>query len=705
MTAEGARWRLGLRGRLVAFFIVITVVPLTVAVTALQLQIDTQLRARTEHELATVRSATAALTASEQARAGDLADDLAGRIGQAFAQGELPPELDDPEAVEAWLAANVEGAVPGRADVVAVVADDGEALATILRDPATVTAVDPVGQIVATAQERVPPDSALLEVRELRGTVDEVEELLGWLVTGVWTDAELLERLGIVGGAALTTNGEVLAARGATPAEVPLGDETATVTTGQVGDTAVVVSRAPLVAPDGAQAPIELVLWTPQASRLGTLALGLLVLVPSMALAGGLGWLLASAVVAPVRRAADAARAVAAGDLSRTLEPSGGPELEDLADALNRMSADLARRLAELSRTSDQLRGSLERLGTTLSSSLDLNRMLAVVVETAQETLGADRAMLLLITPERDALYCKVARGVVDMPPALALDEGLLGHVARTAAPLLLPHDAATVPAPHPREPRGASQLAVPLLGRGRVVGVLTLLREDPLRPFSRSDLDTIRSFSAQASVAIENVLLHQEARRLSVTDSLTGLWNFRYFQLQADREIESATRFERPLGLVVVDIDRFKAVNDRHGHQVGDVVLATVARRMREATRTPDVVARYGGEEFVVLLPGADLEGALASAERIRRAVADEPVDVRSAPLAVSGLDDGEPVRELRITCSAGAAAFPLHGRSVPELLRSADAAMYRAKQLGRDRVMAADHRDDAGAPPPEVS
>jgi diguanylate cyclase (GGDEF)-like protein len=354
------------------------------------------------------------------------------------------------------------------------------------------------------------------------------------------------------------------------------------------------------------------------------------------------------------------------------------------------MTEELAARLADLSDREQQLRGSLARLGQTLSSSLDLNRTLSVVVDTAMETLRADRAILALFTPERDALYTKVARGLDGPGPRVRLGEGLVGGVAASGIPVLLPDpggERGLVPLPD--EPVGPSQLVVPMLARGRVLGVLSLLRDDAALPFTGVDLETVRSFATQASVAIENVMLHQEAQRLSVTDPLTGLWNFRYFQLQADREVESAVRSGRPLSLVVADIDHFKAVNDDHGHQVGDEILVEVARRLRDCTRIPDVVARYGGEEFVVLLPDADSEGATATAERIRAAIAATPITPTLPGLTAQ--TGGARIGPLTVSCSVGVATSPDCGQGVAALLRAADAAMYEAKQTGRNRVVVA--------------
>ncbi|MGH8885073.1 MAG: diguanylate cyclase [Egibacteraceae bacterium] len=340
-------------------------------------------------------------------------------------------------------------------------------------------------------------------------------------------------------------------------------------------------------------------------------------------------------------------------------------------------------RLVRLGPSRDELRGSLSRLGQTLSSSLDLGRTLAVVVETAMDTLAADRAVLMLLTPERDALYPKVGRGVGTRVPRVRLGQGLAGWVAQTGTGLRLPADADRAPPPCPGEPAGRNQLLVPMPGYGcHVIGVLSLIRGDEAPPFTQNDFDTIMGFAAQASVAIENVMLHREAQRLSVTDPLTGLWNLRYLQIQADRELEGAMRFQRPLSLAIIDVDHFKAVNDRLGHQAGDEVLAEVARRIRDSTRVPDVVARYGGEEFVVLLPGTDLAGAVATAERIREAVA-------AAPVAV-GTGNG-PVEPLSVTCSGGVSSFPVHGQTLAGLLRVGDAALYAAKAQGRNRIVCA--------------
>jgi diguanylate cyclase (GGDEF)-like protein len=222
-------------------------------------------------------------------------------------------------------------------------------------------------------------------------------------------------------------------------------------------------------------------------------------------------------------------------------------------------------------------------------------------------------------------------------------------------------------------EPSATELISVPMRTSGGVLGVLNLYDRADSRPFDAGDLETIRTFAGQAAVALDNVLLHQEAQRLSVTDGLTGLGNYRFFQTTLTREIERAVRFQRPLALLMLDLDLFKEVNDVHGHQVGNVVLVEVAERLRVEVREVDVVARYGGEEFVVVLPETAGEGAGLTADRICAAIRGRPFDVGEIRLPV--------------TISIGVAVFPAQGDGAATLIRAADEALYAAKAAGRDQ------------------
>lgn len=206
-------------------------------------------------------------------------------------------------------------------------------------------------------------------------------------------------------------------------------------------------------------------------------------------------------------------------------------------------------------------------------------------------------------------------------------------------------------------------------------MGVLTIYRKDAELIFTRGDTDTVMFLAEQGGVAIENVLLHEDAQRLSLTDGLTGVWNRRYFQMQFRQVLATASRFDRPFSIMMLDLDHFKRVNDTHGHQRGDAILVEFSQRVSSALREIDTFARYGGEEFICLLAETGLGGAATTAEKIREVIKTK---------AFGGMGD-EPIT---LTVSIGVASYPEHGDSFRGLVEAADQAMYRAKQEGRDRV-----------------
>jgi diguanylate cyclase (GGDEF)-like protein len=327
------------------------------------------------------------------------------------------------------------------------------------------------------------------------------------------------------------------------------------------------------------------------------------------------------------------------------------------------------------------LRRGLTRLGDTLSGTHDLNRILAVILDTAIGTTRATAGAILVTADDnRQELQLRASRNLDERggDPRLRIrvGKGISGTVAKRGEALR--GAVAELPvAPLKGEPRAEQIISVPLRTGSGVLGVLNLYDRSDGRPFDHSDLETIQSFAGQAAVAVDNVLLHQEAQRLSVTDGLTGLGNFRFFQQTIAREVDRAARFGRPLAVLMLDLDHFKQVNDKHGHQVGDEVLVEVAERIRAEVREVDVVARYGGEEFVVVLPETGHDGATQLGERIWQRVRATPITTAAGALP--------------ITVSLGAAIYPENGDSAAALIRAADKALYAAKRGGRDRWMLA--------------
>jgi diguanylate cyclase (GGDEF)-like protein len=208
-----------------------------------------------------------------------------------------------------------------------------------------------------------------------------------------------------------------------------------------------------------------------------------------------------------------------------------------------------------------------------------------------------------------------------------------------------------------------------------RIHGLISVARRD--HPFSDDDRALLRSLAAQTTLALENVELHQQVSRQAVTDELTGLANHGRFQELLGSEMEQVRRYHHSIGLIMLDIDNFKSINDTYGHQQGDVVLKRVARVVADSSRDADFPARYGGEEMALILPHTDLEGAYAIAERVRTAV--------EALRIPRNDDDGV----LRITASLGVASTTDGLKDT--LIADADAALYEAKRSGKNRTVRA--------------
>ncbi len=337
-----------------------------------------------------------------------------------------------------------------------------------------------------------------------------------------------------------------------------------------------------------------------------------------------------------------------------------------------RISAQVSSYVEELERSRREFRLALTRLGQALEASDDRRTLLEVVLESTQAILGADHAVFF--ADARTHLVAKLARGATDAPESrLAHGKGLAGWVASHDEPARWPPGPA---APAPPEPDAATALAVPLQAGGRLFGVIGLYGR--ARPFSAEDLATISDFARQAQTSIDRTFAHEEARRLSITDGLTGLWNRRHLDLRCSEELDRAARFGEEFALVMCDIDDFTEVNNRHGHQAGDAVLVEVSNRLSASTRQVDLVARYGGEEFLLLLPRTGRAGALEVAEKVRAAVTDQPVCTDAGPVALS--------------ISLGVACHPEHGTTVAALTGAADAALYRAKRSGKNQVRVAE-------------
>jgi two-component system, cell cycle response regulator len=431
----------------------------------------------------------------------------------------------------------------------------------------------------------------------------------------------------------------------------------------------------------------HLVVWAPSSStrELASRFAGSLFILLAIALVATavLAYLLARRFTQPLTEVARGAKAIAEGRFDHRINVRSRGEIGQLAESFNNMSDHLEELITELSASRGQLQRAVQRVGELFRSTHDMEHILGSILETAADAVDADAAILWRFNPTRSELYPALTRGLGGDVPNVAVGAGVAGTVAERGTPLLKePNDDANLPV----VPNFPAAVAAAFRTRNRIQGVIVCYRRESEKPFTHEDLSTVVFLAEQGGVAIENVALHEEAQRLSLTDGLTGTWNRRYFQMQFRQVLATSVRFERPFSILMLDLDHFKRINDTFGHQRGDATLIELTQRVTKVLREVDTFARYGGEEFICLLPETDYAGALVTSEKILDAVKGEPFGETGEQLA-------------KLTVSIGVASYPIHGVSFSLLVEAADQALYRAKQEGRDRVIV------AGQQPPNLT
>jgi diguanylate cyclase (GGDEF)-like protein len=395
--------------------------------------------------------------------------------------------------------------------------------------------------------------------------------------------------------------------------------------------------------------------------QIRTIAILLVAMIAIAILAG----LLVRSLTSTLRTFAERARSIAAGHFDQQVPTPGKDEFAQFGRAFNDMSAQLERRIDELEDERRRVQDAVGRFGVALASTHDVTALLDVVLRSAMQVARA-RGGRLLVTDEVSGVLVEQLRAGETETAAPLLDvearapDGTEGRALQDLTPVI------------GSEPVDA--LAAPLVTEASVLGLLTLVGPED-GAFDDQAARAVGALAGQGAVAIENARLHRLIQKQARTDGLTGLANHREFQEQLAHEVERAQRFGVPVGLVLLDLDDFKTINDQYGHLAGDNVLKAVSGALRGAIRDIDQASRYGGEEFAVILPHTTIEGATRLAERLRQAIAER---VANAP-------DG---RQIRITASFGVAGLPAHSATQVELIATADAALYRAKQTGKNRV-----------------
>ncbi|MFQ5329862.1 MAG: diguanylate cyclase [Thermodesulfobacteriota bacterium] len=321
-------------------------------------------------------------------------------------------------------------------------------------------------------------------------------------------------------------------------------------------------------------------------------------------------------------------------------------------------------------------------IGKALTSTLDLKEVLNIVMEKISETLTSKNWSLLMVDEERDDLYFEIVVGegantIKDV--RLKLGEGIAGWVAKEGKPVLVP-DVSKDPRFSTKVDRSSnfetkSVVCVPMKSKGKCLGVIELINEVEDGSFGEEDLLMLMILADYTAIAIENANYLREVQELTITDDLTKLYNSRHLASFLDYEVERARRYNMHLSLIFFDIDKFKIVNDTHGHLIGSKLLQEVASVIRTLLRKVDMACRYGGDEFVLVLPQTTKEQAYQATKKLR--------DLINSHIFLK-----EDKLNLRITASFGIASYPNDACDKLELINLADQAMYRIKAKDRDGI-----------------
>jgi diguanylate cyclase (GGDEF)-like protein len=330
------------------------------------------------------------------------------------------------------------------------------------------------------------------------------------------------------------------------------------------------------------------------------------------------------------------------------------------------------------------------RLGNSLQHFLeriscdDPVRTYNAIVTSSKELLQSQRASLMVLNETTSELILKASSGLATDPALIEpvrVGEGVAGEVIETGKAVMVTdlRSAGRKPAPRERSYKTNSFISYPIAIGGRKVGVLNITDKSGGGTYDEVDLSLLEIVGPQLALALERAKAQERATELemrSITDDLTALPNFRYLQERLPEEVNRSRRYNHPMSFLMIDIDDFKAYNDRNGHPAGNVALQMTAHCLKEALRSADVAMRYGGEEFCILLPQTGLDEARTIAERIRQRVSswDFPHG-ESQPLG-------------RVTVSIGVSTFSESVDTAEKIMAAADSALYQAKRLGKDRV-----------------
>lgn len=362
------------------------------------------------------------------------------------------------------------------------------------------------------------------------------------------------------------------------------------------------------------------------------------------------------------------------------------PEDVEIISELCRMIGSTLK-IAEIRETYHKCLKEIEVLtsaATRLIPVKEPDMLYEAILDMSVSLAEAEKGSLMLVSEDAACLTVKAAKGIhrkllTDI--RIRAGEGIAGWVFREGMPIVMDDiEKNEWGFPKRHKYRTGSFISLPLKLGEKTIGVLNMSDKISGEVFSAEDMALISSFAAYATIALERSTYYTLAghlKELSITDSLTGLFNRRYFEERFFEELNRSDRHNLSFSLSMIDIDDFKLFNDSEGHLAGDEILKSIANIAKDCLRVSDVIARFGGEEFAVIMPQTEREEAILVSERIRKSIREQiPATWSVFP-------------KKSITVSIGIATFPYDGKERKELIRNADKALYIAKMEGKDRTV----------------
>lgn len=320
-----------------------------------------------------------------------------------------------------------------------------------------------------------------------------------------------------------------------------------------------------------------------------------------------------------------------------------------------------------------------------VNEQLDPDQVMEVIMKYVEKLIPSEGWSLLLVDDNRNELIFERAKGKVGnkiKSSSLSMNTGIAGWVVKAGKPAIINNTQKDKRFNSGFDERTHFKtktiLCAPIISRGKILGAVEIINKKDKSPsFSIADLNLLQSLLEPAGIALENAQLFQQTQKLLITDDLTQLYNYRFVNQFLEDEIQKNLAFHtnKKIGLIFLDLDGFKEVDDKYGHLVGGEALKIIGQVIKKAANTNDIVARYGGDEFTIILVDKGIPESLAEAENIRNAIADMDF------LSLLNI-------KIHITASIGLALYPDHATSTVELIQRADKVMYEVKNSGKNAV-----------------